>query len=93
MSWLAHLFPTCQEISRLLSDAMDHRLPWHVRTRVRIHLRMCEACTDYHHQLTLLRSLLRRNPARQSEQESVLEPGRSAKAKERSRRALDSSRS
>ena len=48
---------------------------------------------DYHHQLTLLRSLLRRNPARQSEQESVLEPGLSAKAKERIRRALDSSRS
>ncbi|MBI5672889.1 MAG: zf-HC2 domain-containing protein [Nitrospirae bacterium] len=93
MSWFAHLFPTCQEMSRLLSDTMDRRLPWHVRTRIRIHLQMCEVCKSYHHQLRLLRSLLLRNPAQHSERESTLQPGLSVKAKERIRRALDSYRS
>lgn len=93
MSWLAHLFPTCQEMSRLLSDTMDRRLPWHVRMRIRIHLRMCEVCKGYHHQLILLRSLLRRSPAQHSKQGSTRQAGLSAEAKERIRRALDSSHS
>ena len=91
MSWLAHLAPTCQEMARLLSDAMDHRLPWHVRIRMHVHLWMCQVCRSYQHQLALLRNLLRRKS--HSEAEPTAQPQLSAEAKERIRRALDSSHS
>ncbi len=93
MSWLTHLFLTCQEMSGLLSDMMDHRLPWHIRLRIRVHLWMCELCNGYQHQLTLLRSLVRHKRVVPSEQESALQPELSVEAKERMRRALESYRS
>jgi predicted anti-sigma-YlaC factor YlaD len=91
MSWFSPLASTCQEMARLLSDAMDHRLPWHARIRMHVHLGMCQVCKSYQRQLVLLRHLLRRTP--HSEAEPTVQPQLSAEAKERIRRALDSSHS
>ena len=96
MSWFPPLASTCQEMARLLSDAMDHRLPWHVRIRMHVHLRMCQVCKSYQRQLVLLRHLLLdnlRHPRRSREAEPTVQPQLSAEAKERIRRALDSSHS
>lgn len=72
----------------MLSDAMDRRLPWPTRIRMHVHLRMCQVCRRYQHQLSLLRDLLRRTP--HSETEAAAPPPRlSAEAKARIRRALD----
>lgn len=76
MSWFAHLVPTCQEMARLLFDAMDYRLPWHVRIWMHAHLRICQVCSSYQRQLQFLRNLLRRTP--HSEAELIEPPGLSA---------------
>ena len=93
MSWVARLVPTCQEMSKLLSDALDQRLPWHIRARMFVHLRMCVLCEQYRDQLALLRRLLRRTYDSHSTGGPAPQPGLSDEAKERIRRALDSSHS
>lgn len=93
MSWVARLLPTCQEMSKLLSDTLDRRLPWHTRGRMFIHLRMCVFCEQYRHQLALLRRLLRLTYDSHSSGRQTPQPRLSDEAKERIRRALDSSHS
>jgi hypothetical protein len=91
MRWVARLLPTCQEMSKLVSDALDRRLPWHIRMRMFVHLRMCVLCEQYRHQLALLRRLLRLKYDSPSMGGQAPQPGLSDEAKERIRRALDSS--
>ena len=94
MSHPSRWLPTCRDMSRLLSDAMDTRLPWHLRARMYVHLRVCTLCEAYKQHLALLRSVLRHDRARQIvDEEASPRSGLSTEAKERIRRALDSSRS
>ena len=51
---------TCKEAARLLSQSMDARLPLWQRVRLRLHLAICDACTNFSRQLRLLRRALRR---------------------------------
>jgi len=45
----------CKEASRLLSQAMDRKLsPWD-RTRLRLHLVLCDACNNFDRQVRFLR--------------------------------------
>jgi hypothetical protein len=46
---------TCQEASRLLSQAMDQKLPLWDRARLRLHLVVCDACSNFSRQLQFLR--------------------------------------
>jgi len=46
---------TCREASRLLSQAMDGKLPLWQRARLRLHLALCDACSNFSRQLKLLR--------------------------------------
>jgi len=46
---------TCREASRLLSQAMDRKLPLWQRARLRLHLALCDACSNFSRQLKLLR--------------------------------------
>ncbi|MDH5739491.1 MAG: zf-HC2 domain-containing protein [Nitrospira sp.] len=93
MSWVARFLPTCQEMSHLLSDALDRRLPWHIRARMFAHLRMCVLCEQYRHQLALLRRLLRLKDDSHGTGGQAPQPGLPDEAKERIRRALHSSHS
>jgi hypothetical protein len=86
------MLPTCQDMTRLLSDAMDRTLPFHMRLRMRIHLFMCALCERYKRQLTLLRDVLRTEGAQLHDDGSTQKPRLSAEAKERIARALDSHR-
>jgi hypothetical protein len=90
MSRRASLIYTCQDMSRLLSDAMDRTLPWHTRLRMQLHLRICLLCRQYQHQLTLLRAVLRKSGNQLTEAEHTHAPGLSPEAKARIQRALDS---
>ena len=45
----------CRHVTRLVSQAMDARLPWHQRLAVRIHLLYCVWCRRYATQLHFLR--------------------------------------
>ena len=45
----------CKETSRLLSQAQDGKLRLTERIALRIHLRVCDACTQFSQQLEFLR--------------------------------------
>jgi hypothetical protein len=51
--------PTCREVHRLTSEALDRKLTLVERTRVRLHLLVCEACTRFTGQMDLLRRAMR----------------------------------
>ncbi|MDP1770206.1 MAG: zf-HC2 domain-containing protein [Nitrospirota bacterium] len=92
MSPLYHIIYTCQDMARLLSDAMDRSLPWHTRLRMHLHLRLCLLCRRYQQQLTLLRTVLRKRATTLDEDDRADAPTLSPEAKARIQRALDSSR-
>lgn len=54
--------PTCREVHRLVSEGMDRELTMVERTRMRVHLMMCKACTRFNGQMDLLRSAMRKGP-------------------------------
>jgi len=54
--------PTCREVHRLVSEGMDRELSMVERTRMRVHLFVCEACTRFNGQMDLLRRAMREGP-------------------------------
>lgn len=90
MSRRSSIIYTCQDMSRLLSDAMDRALPWHMRLRMRLHLRICLLCRQYKQQLTLLRDILRKSDNQLTDADHANAPSLSPEAKARIQRALDS---
>ena len=61
------LKPTCREIHRLVSHALDRELSVVERTRMRLHLLVCTACTRFNLQMDFLRSAMRTPPQSQDE--------------------------
>jgi len=53
------VLPTCEEVSRLASRAMDEELPWRTRLGLRMHLWICIWCRRNAGQLQLMRDLTR----------------------------------
>jgi hypothetical protein len=51
---------SCKEASRLLSQQMDRRLPLWGRVRLRLHLAICDACSNFSRQLRLVRGAVAR---------------------------------
>jgi hypothetical protein len=49
------LKPTCKEVHRLVSEGMDRDLSVMERLRMRLHLVVCDACTNFNGQMNLLR--------------------------------------
>jgi len=59
-----HLFGlSCQDITRLVSESMDHTLPYHQRVKIRIHLIMCKYCARFEKQIKLMRVVCRQHIA------------------------------
>ncbi len=51
---------TCKDVSKLVSESLEHELPLRQRLAVRLHLMMCSLCRKYQRQTLLLRELFRR---------------------------------
>jgi hypothetical protein len=51
---------TCKEASRLLSQAMEQKLPLWEQARLRLHLLACDACSNFSRQLQVLRRAIAR---------------------------------
>lgn len=51
---------TCQHASRLLSQREDEPLPWRQRVRLKLHLMICDACTNVSRQFAALRLAMQR---------------------------------
>lgn len=50
---------TCKDVSRLVSESQDHRLPTGTRLALRLHLMMCRPCWHLSRQIDLLRNACR----------------------------------
>jgi hypothetical protein len=61
--------PTCREVHRLVSEGMDRELSIVERTRMRLHLMVCRACTTFSGQMDLLRRAVRKLPLDEDQQE------------------------
>ncbi len=51
---------TCKDTSPLISERMDHSLPFSKLWRLKFHLAICEVCRYYQEQLKTLRALAHR---------------------------------
>jgi predicted anti-sigma-YlaC factor YlaD len=79
---------SCEEVTRLLSDSMDRRLPLRQQVAVRMHLFMCKLCSRYRRQLLFLREAMRRY-AEDLEQGKLVPPvSLSEEARERMKSTL-----
>ncbi|HEX7644162.1 MAG TPA: zf-HC2 domain-containing protein [Burkholderiaceae bacterium] len=50
---------TCKEAHRLVSEGLDRELGVFERLRIRAHLTVCDACTNFNGQMILLRQAMR----------------------------------
>jgi hypothetical protein len=55
---LGHMI-SCKDVTRLVSQQEDVRLPFWARVRVRLHLSVCAACARFENQLRFLRTAMR----------------------------------
>src|SRR5574341_990963 len=83
--------PSCDQVTLLVSDSMDEKLPLKSKLGVAIHLLMCKWCRRFKQQLQLIRTLVRNTPARTDGIHSHSPASLSAAAKERIERALSDS--
>jgi hypothetical protein len=51
---------SCKQASALLSQAQERRLGWRERFVLRLHLLLCDGCTNFRKQLDLMRMLIKR---------------------------------
>jgi hypothetical protein len=55
VQFLANLTPHCHDVTRLLSESMEHPLPLRTRVLLRLHFAICIWCQRYGEQLKWLR--------------------------------------
>ena len=65
-----HLKFNCKEATRLVSESLDRKLPFHQRIGIRIHLLMCKFCSRYEKQLMFLRKTSRTQKMYEEDTES-----------------------
>jgi hypothetical protein len=75
-----------REATRLLSESMDHPLPWSQRWSLWIHVLMCRYCSRFKQHLTRLRSLSRQYV--EDAQERPDSPALSPEARQRIKKRL-----
>jgi hypothetical protein len=85
VDFLADWTPKCTEMTHLISEEMDHSLPWRIRFKMRAHYLMCCYCENYKNNLYYIRSLLQHLQDHLSE---LSVPTLSLEEKERMKRVL-----
>lgn len=65
----------CKHASHLLSQSMEKPLALRQRLALRLHLLLCDACTHFYRQLTLLRQAIRQAGGRIEHDETLKLPG------------------
>lgn len=88
---MGRIIPSCEQVTRLVSDSMEEGLPLKSKLRVAIHLLMCKWCRRFKQQLQLIRTLIRDRQARTNSIHPLSPASLSATARERIERALGDS--
>ncbi len=84
-SGLSSLSPTCRDVSRFQSEALDHPLPPSKRLGLWLHLLICKWCRRYGKQISFLRQTAHEHP---DELIQAASQGLSCEARERIKRRL-----
>ena len=58
------IFPSCKEVSHLVSQGLDRELGLGERLRLRAHLAICNGCTNFKRQMEFLRRAIRKLESR-----------------------------
>jgi predicted anti-sigma-YlaC factor YlaD len=53
------IFPSCKEVSHLVSQGLDRELGLGERLRLRAHLAICNGCRNFRRQIGFLRTAVR----------------------------------
>ena len=51
---------TCKEVSQLVSQGLDRKLGFGERVALRLHLAICDGCTNFNKQMAFLRRAMQR---------------------------------
>lgn len=65
----------CKHASRLVSQSMDRQLSLRERLGLRLHLLLCDACTQFSRQMTLLQQAVRQWSSRVENDTRLTLPG------------------
>jgi hypothetical protein len=57
---------SCKEVTRLVSQGLDRRLGFGERVRLRVHIAICDGCTNFRKQTAFLRRAVRQLGTRNS---------------------------
>ncbi|MFQ5991750.1 MAG: zf-HC2 domain-containing protein [Nitrospiraceae bacterium] len=80
--------PSCEEVTRLVSESLDRPLPLRKRIGLRVHYFICVLCRRYGEQLHFIRDAVRSYPERVEGQEPHDAPTLNPEARERMKCAL-----
>ncbi len=61
--WLARRLPTCKEVTRMASEAMERKLSLRQRLDMKLHLLICSWCMRYLKQLQFMHDAVRQHAA------------------------------
>ena len=79
---------SCKEVTRLISEAMDRKLPFGQRMAVRLHLFMCRFCSRYRRQMVWMRETMHHYLEEIEPSEPLLSASLSPEAREKIKQAL-----
>ena len=65
---------SCKQASRLISQSLDRPLSWRERFSLRLHLVLCDMCTQFRHHLHTMRMAVRQLTRRIEQDESLVLP-------------------
>jgi hypothetical protein len=88
MAWLARRLLTCQEVTRMASEAMERKLPLRQRIDMKLHFLICALCLRYFKQLQFMREIARQRAAQAEDAASSTATSLSSEARERMKRRL-----
>lgn len=81
---------SCKEVSRLVSESLDRKLPFWKRVSVWIHLNLCRLCRGFRKDLLKLRDTARQQAHEIEAGTSDPQAGLSKESRERIQHALES---
>ncbi len=79
---------SCKEVSRWVSESLDHQLPLWQRMQMRFHLLMCRFCSRFRKQMLFLRDAAHRYWSASEETEAAPGGGLSPEARNRIKQSL-----